>query len=214
MLVMINPENIIWFYHVNFGTSQSLFMGLLSDRQQQLLDWLHTRRCVSITEIQEHFSISAATAYRDARALIHAGFAIKSSEGLKLPPPPGRLRPEGQCFYCGGATNERTVFQIQFADGSQSNTCCSHCGLLAIDRPDVVSALASDFLYGRMVNVRQAAFLVGSRVNLCCDPSVLCFANEEDANSFQSGFGGQVCALDQAVFHLQTLMRLKASGEG
>jgi len=211
---MINLENIIRVYHVKFDTSQSLFMGLLSDRQQQLLDWLHTRRLVSITEIQEHFSVSSATAYRDARVLIQAGFAIKASEGLKLPLPPGRLRQEGQCFYCGGMTNERTVFQIQFEDGSQGNACCSHCGLLAVDRPDVASALASDFLYGRMVNVRQAAFLVGSRVNLCCDPSVLCFANEVDAASFQSGFGGQVCSLEQAIVQLQALMRLKASGGG
>lgn len=189
-------------------------MGLLSDRQQQLLDWLHTRHPVSILEIEEHFKISSATAYRDVRALIQAGFAIKASEGINLPLPPGRLRQEGQCFFCGGMTNERTVFLIQFEDGSQSSACCSHCGLLAIDRPNISLALASDFLYGRMVNVRQASFLVGSRVNLCCDPSVLCFATQEDANSFQSGFGGKVCSLDQAVTQLRALMRLKASGAG
>jgi hypothetical protein len=157
-------------------------------------------------EIRERYSISPATAYRDVRALVQAGLALKTSEGLKIPPPPGRLRPEGQCFYCGGTLNDRTVFLVQISDGSQRNSCCPHCGLLALDQPGVVSALAGDFLYGRMVNVRQAAYVLGSRVNLCCDPSVLCFATPEDALSFQQGFGGRVCTMDEAIERLKNLM--------
>jgi DeoR family transcriptional regulator, copper-sensing transcriptional repressor len=185
-------------------------MANLSDRQQNLLEWLRSQHALTMAEIQERFSVSIATAYRDMRALVQAGLAQKTSEGLKLPPVQGRLRPEGQCFYCGSALNERSAFQIQLLDGVQRNACCAHCGLLVMDEPGVVSALAGDFLYGRMVNVRQAVFLLGSRVNLCCDPSVLCFASQEDARAFQGGFGGQVCLLGEAIERLKNLMRLDA----
>lgn len=185
-------------------------MGLLSDRQHQLLEWLRTRRSLTIAEIQEHFSVSPATAYRDMRALVGASLAVKTSEGLKIPPPPGRLRPEGQCFYCGGTINERSIFLIQLSDGNQRSACCPHCGLLALGEPDVASVLACDFLYGRMVNARQATFLLGSKVTLCCEPSALCFSSEEDAHNFQLGFGGQVCTLEQAISELQKLMRFDA----
>jgi nitrous oxide reductase accessory protein NosL len=61
-----------------------------------------------------------------------------------------------------------------------------------------------------MVNARQATFLLGSKVTLCCEPSALCFASEEDALHFQLGFGGQVCTLEQAGSELQKLMRLNS----
>jgi hypothetical protein len=182
-------------------------MGLLSDRQHKLLEWLRTRRAVSIAEIGDHFSVSTATAYRDARALVESGLAIRAGEGLKIPSP-GRLRSEGQCFYCGGAVNERSVFLIQLSDGNQRSACCPHCGLLALGEPNVTSILACDFLYGRMVNASQATFLLGSKVTLCCEPSALCFAAEEDARRFQAGFGGEVCTLEQAVSAMQKMMRL------
>ncbi len=185
-------------------------MPKITDRQQQLLEWLRVQHALSLAEIEARFSISVATAYRDMRALVQAGLAQKTSDGLKLPPVPGLLRPEGQCFYCGSALNERTTFLVQLVDGNQRSACCAHCGLLVMDEPGVLSALAGDFLFGRMVNVRQAFFVLGSRVNLCCAPSVLCFASEEDARSFQRGFGGQVCLLGEAIERLKNLMRLDA----
>ena len=79
---------------------------------------------------------------------------------------------------------------------------------MALSNPKVATALASDYLYGRMVNVRQATFLLGSSVDLCCAPSVLCFASETDARRFQLGFGGQLYTLEQATAQLNTLMAL------
>ena len=162
----------------------------------------------------EHFGISVATAYRDTRALAQAGLAIKTSGGVKLAPP-AETSPEipGSCFFCGGAINKRTMFVIQMQDGSQRSACCPHCGMMALG-PEGLSALASDFLYGRMVNVRQAAFLLGSWVSLCCEPSVLCFANQEEAESFQLGFGGQVYSLEQAIARIKQLALLGQSHPG
>ncbi len=44
-------------------------MQNLTDRQQQIFEWLQAQRAVSIEEIQARFGVSAPTAYRDSRAL-------------------------------------------------------------------------------------------------------------------------------------------------
>ena len=49
-----------------------------------------------------------------------------------------------------------------------------------------------------MVNVYQAAYVLGSDVTLCCVPSVLCFASRPEAERYQRGFGGQVLDFDAA----------------
>jgi DeoR family transcriptional regulator, copper-sensing transcriptional repressor len=186
---------------------------MLTDRQEKILEWLQTNRSASIEDIRAQFAISTATAYRDARALVQAGLALKTNGGVRLAPPNDTAHAEGKCFFCGAPVNERAPFVIQLQDGSQRRACCPHCGLMSISHPKVVTALASDFLYGRMVNARQATFLFGSSVDLCCAPSVLCFATEADAQHFQTGFGGQVFNLDQAIAEINQVMSLPRNGQ-
>jgi hypothetical protein len=180
-------------------------MANLTERQQLLFDWLQERRSATINNIQEHFEVSPATAYRDARSLIQAGVAVKTSNGVKLAPPAAE---DGKCVFCGGSINERAAFIFQLQDGSQRKACCPHCGFMAIGKLDVVSALASDFLFGRMVNVRKAVFLLESSVNLCCSPSVLCFENEDDAKRFQTGFGGHIYSMEEAARQIGNIMAI------
>jgi DeoR family transcriptional regulator, copper-sensing transcriptional repressor len=188
-------------------------MQTLTNRQQQLLSWLSSKRTASIAEIEEQFDVSAATAYREARALVNTGMALKISRGVRIVPPGELSSKEGKCDFCGGTINTRTAFIIQMQDGSQRSACCSHCGLMALGHPGVATALATDFLYGRMISARQATFLLESVVNLCCEPSVLCFASEEEACSFQKGFGGKMCTLDEAKTRLAEIMILNDKGE-
>jgi hypothetical protein len=183
-------------------------MPILTDRQQQLFELLQTRLRISTEEIKTHFLISSATASRDIHALVLAGMAVKASHGVKLSPPAEPLDQEKKCSYCNGIIKERTVFVIQLQDGGHRNACCCHCGLMAVDQAGAQTALASDFLYGRMVNARQATYVLGSVVNLCCEPSVLCFANEEEARCFQLGFGGNLFTMESAIAQLKSLMRL------
>ncbi len=180
----------------------------LTDRQQQLQEWLKVQPSISITEIEARFGVSTPTAYRDARALVDAGLALKTSGGLKLAQPNEPAYQEGKCAFCGGMLNERAAFIIQMQDGSQRSACCPHCGLLALSQPGAASALVNDFLYGRRINVRQAAFLLESIVSLCCEPSVLCFGSRTEALNFQKGFGGRVCNLDEAQARMTELMTL------
>jgi hypothetical protein len=181
-------------------------MENLSERQQTLYEWLKAQSSVSIDEIETHFSVSPATAYRDARALINAGVAVKTPQGIKIAP----SALEGRCAFCNGVINERMAFIFHLQDGSQRKACCPHCGLMGIGQLDVVSALSSDFLYGRMVNARQAVFLVESSVSLCCAPSVLCFATRDEALNFQKGFGGQLCSLDEAAAWMRKTMSIQS----
>jgi hypothetical protein len=189
-------------------------MQTLTERQQLLYAWLLIERSASIAEVEEHFGISTATAYRDTRALIAAGLALKTKQGVKLPRPGELSRQSDKCAFCGASVNDRTSFLIRMEDGSQRFACCPHCGLLALGLPGVESALASDYLYGRMINARQAAFLFESRINLCCEPSVLCFASEEEALSFQKGFGGKIHSLDEARERIAGIMKLDQSDAG
>jgi DeoR/GlpR family transcriptional regulator of sugar metabolism len=186
-------------------------MPALTDRQEKLLDLIRSHQTATIEQIEASFGVSAATAYRDMRALVEAGLAAKTSRGVKAVPAPEAPRLERKCHFCSAPVSERMAFILQMQDGSQISTCCPHCGLMALSRLGVHSALTSDFIYSRMVNARQAVFLLESAVNLCCEPTVLSFANESDAQRFQQGFGGQIYALDQAIIRLKELMQLPAS---
>ncbi len=183
-------------------------MPTFTDRQQQLYEILQTRQRISTEEIKNLFAISSATASRDIHALVLAGVAMKASHGVKLAPPVETNPTEKKCAYCSGVVTDRLIFILQLADGSQKNACCCHCGLMALERAGAQSALASDFLYGRMVNARQATYSIGSRVSLCCEPSVLCFANRDEAACFQQGFGGKLYTMETAISRLRGLMDL------
>ena len=184
-------------------------METLTERQQQLLGYLLTYRSITMDSIRKNFGISAATAYRDVQALVQAGMAVKIIGGVKLYLATNTApEPTGNCSFCGKVISKRTLFVIQMQDGSQRNACCPHCGMMALGQPGVLSALAVDFLYERLINVRQAAFLLESSVNVCCQPSVICFSNEKDAQGFQMGFGGRICNLDQAIAGVTDLMLL------
>jgi DeoR family transcriptional regulator, copper-sensing transcriptional repressor len=183
-------------------------MPNFSDRQQQLYELLQARQRISTEEIKKQFSISSATASRDIHALVAAGMATKASHGVRLAPPQETTFLETKCHYCGGTAKERTAFIIQMQDGTQRSACCCHCGLMALEQAGAQTALARDYLYGRMVNARQATYILGSRVSLCCEPSVLCFANREEAACFQLGFGGSLHPMDAAISILKSLMSL------
>ena len=178
----------------------------LSLRQQKILEWLKSRPSSSMEELQAHFGTSIATIYRDAQALVNAGAAQRITGGLTAVQPSDQI--QTKCQFCGKAVNPRTIFLIQTRNGMQRTACCPHCGLMAIKQPDVISAMGCDFLYGRMVNARRAGYLVNSTVSMCCEPSVLCFSNLEEARQFSLGFGGEVCTLEQAEARLSALMAL------
>lgn len=169
-------------------------MKSLSERQNRLLEWLKTRQVASVDEIQAAFEISTPTAYRDVRALLDAGAIQRMGQEIRLAP----MEDEKNCIVCHGEINERTAFIFHLQDGSRRRACCPHCGLMALPGLAAAYALTPDFLYGRMINVRQAFFLLGGEISLCCQPPVLCFASQADGLNFQKGFGGHLGNLEEA----------------
>lgn len=155
--------------------------------------WLRQEQKVTIDDLAARLNVSIMTIHRDLDALAKAGQVEKVRGGAVMTNRGKHGETTRQCTMCATHIPVRTTFIINTTTSGQLHACCPHCGLLLLDKhPDVVSVLARDFLYGRMVNAGDAYFLLNSDVAACCEPSVLCFANERDASRFRQGFGGDV----------------------
>jgi DeoR/GlpR family transcriptional regulator of sugar metabolism len=161
-------------------------MNTLSPRQEKILEIVNKKGNVPVDEIQQMMEISQATAYREIQTLIQMGAVNKIPGGIRrVESKPTR------CLQCGGELNARLSFLIEKKDGTQLNACCAHCGLMAINiLSDIHTAMTADFIYGTMLNVRQAWYVLHDEIGVCCTPSVLSFSKQEDARRFVKGFGG------------------------
>jgi hypothetical protein len=163
-------------------------------RQEKILAWLQESPYLTIEDLAIRLNVSAMTIHRDLAALVEAGEVEKVHGGVTLARPkatPPTSPPSATCALCATPVNPRTHTVLQQDEGQCA--CCPHCGLLMLRQSTRASVLLTrDFLYGRMVNARTAFYVYQSEVSLCCEPSVLAFANQWDAERFQRGFAGQV----------------------
>jgi DeoR family transcriptional regulator, copper-sensing transcriptional repressor len=178
--------------------------GIPSVRQAQIVEWLQEAQTLTIDELVARCGVSVMTVHRDLDTLTKAGLVEKVHGGVTLPRAKNLEVPVvSSCGLCDMAVSSRTSFVIQTEGGSQLHACCAHCGLLMVsETQNVISVLARDFLYGRVVNARQAFYVVESEITLCCVPGVLCFADEADAARFQRGFQGEVLNFEVAQHYL------------
>lgn len=179
-------------------------MKNLSPRQREILKFVTRKGDATIEEIQQAVGVSQATSYREAQALIQAGLVSKIPGGISLMEHPSR-----RCIQCGQESNVRVSFRIEGNDGMTAIACCAHCGLMALaKRSDVSSAMTTDFINGTLLNARQAWYVLGSQVSLCCSPSVLSFLQRETAERFSRGFGGDVVDFASAQDKIKEMMAL------
>ena len=185
-------------------------VSIPTERQQRILELLHERKTLKIHELVELLKVSPMTIHRDLNSLARAGLANKVHGGVTRVGrfPANEIHLDG-CALCSKAALARTAFVIHTVSGEQLHACCPHCGLLLLSRQRAgAQALTADFLYGQMIGVGQAVYLVESSVTLCCAPSVLSFASQGDAMRFQKGFGGRVMDVGQTQQHLLEVMSL------
>jgi DeoR family transcriptional regulator, copper-sensing transcriptional repressor len=179
-------------------------MKILSPRQQAILKLITQKGDLRVEEIQQEAGISKATAYREVQTLISLGYAAKIPGGLR------RIEtPSTHCVQCGRESGPRTAFLIKKKDGLQLNACCPHCGLMALtNRTDIHAVMTTDFFYGTLINAAQAWYVIDSSVSLCCQPSVLSFANKKNAERFVLGFGGVAVDFSGAQDTIRILITL------
>lgn len=183
-------------------------------RQDKILQWLEEEGSLSISELQSRLGVSHMTVHRDLDQLSRQGSIDKVRGGaiLKGISEERKVQPL-TCSMCKRTVRRRQEFIIRPVGEAQLTACCPHCGLMLLaEIPTVDSSLARDYLYGHMVNVYQAFFVIAPVVRLCCEPTVLCFARKADAQSFSKGFGGLVMDFSQAKSYLVNSHNREMSG--
>lgn len=165
-------------------------------RQQKILDLLAQKPLLTIAEIRQLFNVSAMTIHRDLIELEEKNLVYRM-RGSVLRKQKSLIDALESCAYCGRELPYRT--QVTLIDSSDRKTraCCSHCGFNMIRNQEIQSALGVDFLYGTVIDLQNACFLAKSSVRTCCEPSILVFANPEDALRMQQGFGGEMLGFEK-----------------
>lgn len=192
-----------------------------TERRKAILDWLDQERTLSLAQIVERFKVSKMTVHRDLDTLemrsalkrIHGGIvAVERSPSLASPLQAGAG--QGSCVVCYRPASQHLLYSLTLNNGEQRVACCPHCGVSAhlMLGDQVAMALTADYLTGRPHPVQGSFFVLGSAAIPCCRPSMLTFEDAKMARRFQSGFGGSVGKLEDAITYLQEEMSLHREG--
>jgi hypothetical protein len=126
------------------------------------------------------------------------------------------------CQVCGRVIPQQTEFRMVKADGGSLDACCARCAMhYMVDHPDAVShAWATDFASGRKIRAQSAYYDEGGDVQYCtrhdpsverspegvrertydrCLPTLVAFANREEAESYRQKHGGRVLTYEEAL---------------
>ncbi len=104
------------------------------------------------------------------------------------------------CAKCGKEIQTQNArFYVVYKDGKKESFGCPHCGLSEVNKGNVKSAKATDFLRGKKIDAEKAFFLKGSDFGTCCAPYWLSFSSKDEAEKFSKGFGGTVMTYEEAL---------------
>ncbi|MBE9485548.1 MAG: DeoR/GlpR transcriptional regulator [Desulfuromonadales bacterium] len=194
-----------------------------TERRKELLVWLEEEGTLSLSEMVKRFGVSKMTIHRDLDLLeqrqvlkrIHGGAArieklVRDRDGRYE----ARLE-QGSCLICYRPPSKQLLYTLTMKNGEQKVACCPHCGISAhlMFGDQIAMALTADFLTGKLHSAQNSYFVMGGVAAPCCSPSMLSFEDEEMARRFQTGFGGKIGRLNDAISYLQEDMTLSA-GEG
>lgn len=107
---------------------------------------------------------------------------------------------EKVCPKCGKEIQTQNAkFYVVYKDGKKESFGCPHCGLSEVNKGNVKSAKATDFLRGKKIDAEKAFYLKGSSFGTCCEPYWLSFSSKDEAEKFSKGFGGTVMTYEEAL---------------
>lgn len=193
-------------------------------RREELLALMNQKGGLSVKELAGFFDVSKMTIHRDLEVLEQLGL-IKKTFGGAVPRAretgpdawgetanPG-LYPSGHqatpsCLICLRPVLQHQIYCITLAGGERMFACCAHCGLCAhLTLKDKIQiSMATDFITGRPHLSQNSFFLMNCSVSPCCQPSILTFDNREMAEKFQTGFGGVIGRMGEALDFLRSEM--------
>lgn len=159
---------------------------------------------VKIAQLSEELDVSEMTIHRDVKQLVDDGFVVKTFGGISLAQTATATPAVNNqtCTLCHRSINERFAYQLLLTNNRTERTCCSHCGLARqLQLGDqVVQAITYDFFTGTTMGASIAYFVFDPSVQItCCQPQVLAFDSEDNANKFVKGFGGKAYQLQDAL---------------
>lgn len=159
----------------------------------------------SVNNMTEHFGVSRMTIHRDLQALEAAG-RIKRIHGGAIPAVhPEQPSDQDFCTECSESPLPHQRYLLESADNSKDIYCCACCGLKKqLQHTSSGIFYATDMISGRMLPAEDAYFLMRSSANPCCQPSILTFAEEAEASTFRSSFGGVLGRITEALDFLRT----------
>ncbi len=164
-------------------------------RQKKILELAHQKRGITIEEIRSALNVSAMTLHRDLRDLEGKNMIRRVRGGVMMVTEDASSMPREACAQCGGILPHHTRLTLISAQGSKIHACCCHCGFGIKRRENFSTALGVDFIYGTVVDLEKGYFLVKPEIKICCEPAILVFAEKENAQRMQRGFGGEVMSL-------------------
>lgn len=160
-------------------------------RHQKIIQLITQHQGMSVAELRAALQVSAMTLHRDLSSLesrgllrrVHGGVVIRGSDENAAE----------ICAHCGKTVSSRTRMLLFGKNGEKALACCAHCGMGLMRLDSSLSAgLGVDFIHETVIDIPHAYFLVEPQVRVCCEPTILVFARQEDAERMQKGFGGKM----------------------
>jgi hypothetical protein len=103
---------------------------------------------------------------------------------------------------CDKVCNGSTRCVLEYQDGKKEYYCCPGCGFpnrmqKLIKGEHIRRVTVIDFETGKTINAVGTYYLIGSKLRICCSPSILAFHTKSQAERFQQVYGGTISHLSQ-----------------
>lgn len=176
-------------------------------RRAQILEQLNSQAGVAAGDLARQLGVSRMTIHRDLVALADSG-ELRRIHGGAVALRSAKITAKEYCKVCERALLPHQSCLVKRPDGTRDICCCAACGLRRHLAHPQGELLVRDQINGRQLPATEAHFLVNSLARPCCQPSVISFADAEEAALFQEGFGGTPARFSEILEFLRIAVGL------